>query len=108
MFSPKALRNGAEVTVVASAVTDAQRTVLSGSSLPPAEVWSALAPDALRGSRAACDCLTAFETLQARRVAHVDVPEVCTRLWTCITGMRLCQCRSAASATPFELLHAVC
>lgn len=108
VFSPKALRSGAEVTVVANAVTDAQRAALSDGSLPPEEVWRALAPDAHRGARAACDRLTAFETLQARRVAHVDVPEVCTRVWICITGMRLGRCSSAASATPFGMLLAEC
>lgn len=73
LFSARALPEGVDVKIVADAVTDAQKVVLSHRGPLPLRLQRLLAPGAkptgVRGG-------TMFAAPQDRRLAHVAVPEV--------------------------------
>lgn len=97
VFSPKALPAGADITVIADAVSPAQRVALAHGSPLPLRLQRALTHSTQHAAKAST---TAFNAPQGRRVAHVEVPEVCARMCgmhmqrgACWEHMILCCCK---------------
>lgn len=85
MLSAKALLGGADITVVADAVSAAQSIALAYGSPLQVRLQRAMVPST---KRAVKGCATAFHLPQGRRMAHIEVPKVRhTHVW-CACGPR--------------------